>query len=230
MIPIEPTEDEEITSNTHNRESSESLRKAYKNRNIQPNDEQSSSNEIDDKEFNSPKFPLGNRPGFGSSITFKQVSDTEEDNIHNKESKKEDPLHQTITKIPKEEDDTEKKKTIIDSPFHNRKMKYAHFGLGNKQIENKKVNTMTLDNKKEDSGYDSNELVKGIEATDEYKESLIEDVIMKEDIAERPILKANRPKRKNIEKDDEVKILEIKDNWGKISQNKWINLKYCKKI
>lgn len=202
MIPIEPTEDEEITSNTHNRESSESLRKAYKNRNIQPNDEQSSSNEIDDKEFNSPKFPQGNRPGFGSSVTFKQVSDTEEDNIHNKESKKEDPLHQTITKIPKEEDDTEKKKTIIDSPFHNRKMKYAHFGLGNKQIENKKVNTMTLDNKKEDSGYDSNELVKGIEATDEYKESLIEDVIMKEDIAERPILKANRPKRKNIEKDD----------------------------
>ncbi len=64
---------------------------------------------------------------------------------------------------------------------------------------------MTLDNKKEDSGYDSNELVKGIEATDEYKESLIEDVIMKEDIAERPILKANRPKRKNIEKDDIIK-------------------------
>ena len=33
-----------------------------------------------------------------------------------------------------------------------------------------------------------------------------------------------------LKKDDEVKILEIKDNWGKISQNKWINLKYCKRI
>ena len=33
-----------------------------------------------------------------------------------------------------------------------------------------------------------------------------------------------------LKKDDEVKIVEIKENWGKISQNKWINLKYCKRI
>ena len=205
IIPIEPTEEEEIVTTTHNRESSESLRKAYKNRNVLLNNEQSPSKEIEDKEFNSPKFPQNNRPGFGSSITFKQVSDTEEDNNHNKESNKEDPLHQTITKIPKEEDNTEKKRAIVDSPFHNRKMRYANFGLGNKQLENKIVSTLTLDNKKEDSGNDSNELVKGIEGTDEkkdYKESLIEDVIMKEDSSERPRLKANRPKRKQIEKDE----------------------------
>ena len=33
-----------------------------------------------------------------------------------------------------------------------------------------------------------------------------------------------------LKKDDEVEIVEIKENWGKISLNKWINLKYCKKI
>ena len=29
-------------------------------------------------------------------------------------------------------------------------------------------------------------------------------------------------------KDEEI--VEIKDSWGKISMNKWINLKYCKKL
>ena len=33
-----------------------------------------------------------------------------------------------------------------------------------------------------------------------------------------------------LKKDCEIEIVEIKENWGKISQNKWINLKYCKKI
>lgn len=33
-----------------------------------------------------------------------------------------------------------------------------------------------------------------------------------------------------LKKDDEVEIVEIKDSWGKISMNKWINLKYCKKL
>ena len=33
-----------------------------------------------------------------------------------------------------------------------------------------------------------------------------------------------------LKKDDEVEIVEIKENWGKISMNKWINLKYCKKL
>ena len=33
-----------------------------------------------------------------------------------------------------------------------------------------------------------------------------------------------------LKKGDEVEIVEIKDSWGKISMNKWINLKYCKKL
>ena len=33
-----------------------------------------------------------------------------------------------------------------------------------------------------------------------------------------------------LKKDDEVEIVEIKDGWGKISLNKWINLKYCIKL
>lgn len=33
-----------------------------------------------------------------------------------------------------------------------------------------------------------------------------------------------------LKKGDEVQILEIKESWGKISLNKWINLKYCEKL
>ena len=33
-----------------------------------------------------------------------------------------------------------------------------------------------------------------------------------------------------LKKDDEIEIIEIKDGWGKISLNKWINLKYCIKL
>ena len=33
-----------------------------------------------------------------------------------------------------------------------------------------------------------------------------------------------------LKKDDEIEIIEIKEGWGKISLNKWINLKYCIKL